>query len=105
MDFPDDNSLRAQYPALWTLYGGYFHQDWAEDDDTPDDVLRRFREESGDLANAVRRELGEVLRRWPAEADLVEIHRRLGSSLWLPGVGFTARDWFVHVGEFLAPAG
>ena len=106
MALPDAASLRAQYPALSHLYGAYFHQDWPEDYGTPDGVLRHYlQDEPGDLARAARRELDDVLQRRPAEADLEEIHRRLGGSLYLPGVGFTARDWFVHVGKFLARAG
>ena len=41
MILPDAASLREQYPALWQLFGGYFHQDWHLDDDTHDGVLRR----------------------------------------------------------------
>ena len=106
MILPDADSLREQYPALWQLFGAYFHQDWHADDETPDDVLRRYLQvEPVDGVPGARRELDELLRRWPGEADLQEIHHRLGSSLWPPGVGYTTRDWLVHVGEFLARAG
>jgi hypothetical protein len=106
MILPDADSLREQYPALLQLFGAYFHQDWHADDDTPDDVLRRYlHDESVNGAAAARRELNELLRRWPRDADLQEIYHRLGSSLWPPGVGYTTRDWLVHVGEFLASAG
>ena len=106
MILPDAASLREQYPALWQLFGGYFHQDWDSDDDTPDDVLRRYlQDEPGEALPSARRELDEVLRRWSTETELQEIHHRLGSSLWPPGVGLTTREWLVHVGEFLARAG
>ena len=106
MVLPDHSMLQEQYPELWMLFGAYFHQDWDLDDDTPDAVLRRYLQDvPGSSASAACGELDNLIRRWPAEADLEEIHRRLGSNLWPPGVGFTAREWFVYVGEFLARAG
>jgi len=98
--------MRERYPALWQLFAGYFHQDWALDDRTADDVLGRFvRGEPPDAVRRVRRDLEDVLRLWPAERELEAVTDRLGSSYRPAGDGLSTRDWLLHVGQFLERAG
>jgi hypothetical protein len=103
---PSANALREQYPGLAQLLGAYFHQDWALDDRSPDDVLRRF--QRGEPPATVQRagaDAARVLQSHANDADVAAVLERLGSSYHVAADGLTARAWLARVGERLAAAG
>jgi hypothetical protein len=62
---------RAQYPNLYALVAGYFHQDWDLDDTTWDAVLSRYvGDVSLDELHSVRSELSSLLVSGTSEDDL-----------------------------------
>ncbi len=60
-----------EYPALYQLFGGYFHQDWREEYADPDAAVHAFLEEAPpDAVIAAREELDDLLARGLGEDSL-----------------------------------
>jgi len=57
----------GEFPALFQLFGGYFHEDWREDNASPDDVIDAF------LREAPQERLLIVARRAADELDALPV--------------------------------
>ena len=94
---------RAEFLALQQFFGGYFHQDWHCDAETPDEVLKKFASES---TVAERRELASLIEKYMAEfnsdAELDDkLFEELGSYYQPSGTGDSSREWLHHIAEIL----
>ncbi len=75
---PMNSEIR--FPALKHWLSGYFHEDWVDDDRTPDDVLKRYASDaSRDDRDRCCREIEAVLSTDMKEADLAKLLFQLGS--------------------------
>jgi hypothetical protein len=92
-----------QYPLLFQLFGANFHQDWMEDDDDPQLVLRRYITGlSAERLNGTLAEIEKLLRLEPGEAALEQrIVRSLGSSYGPDPEEKTYRHWLREIQEWI----
>lgn len=87
--------IHETYPELFRLFAGYFHQDWALDDRTTDDVFRNYIATSTvpQLVDAV----AELDRLLAEPLDEVGLHEVVWRGLVLgydPTIdGLTLREW------------
>ena len=103
-------------PALWHLFGCYFHEDWLEDVSTsadafdgtiepPDGLWRRMvdryiSESTASSTHMAARELDSVLAQPTSEAELEELLLVGLRSSYFPGRG-NVRTWLQAVREHL----
>jgi CdiI immunity protein len=93
-----------ELPALYQLFAGYFHEDWQEEFETPDAVVRGF---AGDApASAVRAAISELDRLLGAGLDEPGLARLLADGLdcdYIPqSDGLTASAWLSRVQRILS---
>ena len=95
--------LEREWPELSRILGGYLHQDWDIEGDTPDDALRLARREgdSTDLATAVQ-EIDALLATQLDETGLREIVERMTEGYSPSLDGWEIRPWLRHVRQILA---
>jgi len=95
----------SEFPALFQLFGGYFHQDWHEEYATTRDAVSAFvREAPPDAVSAAVRELDQLLAMDLDEAALSRILREGFDCNYVPQVDeLTNRDWLVQLRELLGP--
>jgi len=87
------------FPALYQLFGGYFHEDWAEEHATPDAAVRAFVAEAPrEAAAAARSELDRLLASGLSDAALT---RLLEDGFHSDHVPQRAAEWLVGVRETL----
>ncbi len=95
----------ATFPALFQLFGGYFHQDWRSDHTTPAAALGAFLDEAP--AQAVGEAVAELDRLLDAGADDASLARLLREGFdcnYVPEHdGLTATGWLTAVRGRLQP--
>jgi len=93
----------SEYPALYQLLAGYFHEDWPEEYPSADDALRAFRAEAP--PGAIRAAVLEVERLLAEQLSDGDLGRLLMEGFRLNYVperdGRTHREWLQHVREQL----
>ena len=83
------------------FFGGYFHQDWPEDDSSWQAVVRRYRaQEMGPEAGRVADEIVQLIDRYPDDDSLAAKLNQLGCYYW-PGAKDLYRAWLFDVAEAL----
>jgi hypothetical protein len=88
------------------LLGAYFHQDWALDDPTEDDVVRRFaRDEPREVVDGAAGDIARVLLEVQEESRVAALLDELRAEIDPGGSGFTARAWLSRVRALLMTAG
>lgn len=89
---------RAQYPNLYALVAGYFHQDWDLDDTTWDAVLSRYvGDASLDELHSVRNELSSLLASRNSEDDLRSLVLHEFGSQYDPSPELSMHKWLEAV--------
>jgi len=95
-----------QFPALFQLFGGYFHQDWREEYTSADDALAAFKNEApiGALHDALV-EIDEVMSLQLDDPDLGRLLTDGLASNYMPHTdGLSNTQWFVHLRNVLLPS-
>ena len=93
----------VRYPKLHYLFGGYFHQDWADDErivvGSFEDVVRYFKAMNpAATVSQATRELEEFMRLDLSEDALHDIVvDDLRANVYAPGLGLTYRQWLEAV--------
>jgi len=88
-----------------TLFGGYLHQDFAEDYGDVWGAVRQYcTEASSDSVSTAADQVKEILDRSDDEEGLDAITSRLGSSYHPPGAGQTYRHWLIELERVLRAA-
>ncbi|ULU24451.1 contact-dependent growth inhibition system immunity protein [Dyella terrae] len=86
---------------LEQFFGGYFHQDWPEDESSWQAVVGRYRAEGTDLeAGRVAEEIVQLIRRYPDDDSLAAKLSQLGCYYW-PGANDLYRAWLFEVADTL----
>ncbi len=99
----EESRARAAFPLLFTLFAGYFHQDWDLDDPTWQAVVSRYVRDSGpDQLRGVRAELASVLNAPRSEDDLRQLVLHDLQSDWGPPES-SMREWLEAILHCLAP--
>ena len=83
------------FPALYQLFGGYFHQDWREDHDDPDAAVRAFTLDAPpDAVAAAADELDDLLGSGLDDSALNRILEQGFGCDYSPSAdGITALQW------------
>jgi hypothetical protein len=102
----DASSNRGQeWDEVRTLFGGYLHQDFAEDYGDMWGAVRQYCAESSSVSVIVAAEqISEILEQFDDEERLDSVTGQLGSSYYPPGVGQTYREWMTELERFLRAA-
>jgi hypothetical protein len=95
--------LEFRFPSLFQVLGGYLHQDWDIDAETPDDALRLAAEEGPEQAGAAVREIDALLASEVDDKHLMRLIERLTAGYSPELEGWRARDWLLHARELLRP--
>ena len=85
--------LQDDYPSLWQLLGGYFHQDWDLDYSSPDEALRDFFDGQPVLAPRLADEIERVLALEKSDTELDELILEFGSSYLPTSNGVRSQTW------------
>jgi len=97
----------SEFPALFQLFGGYFHQDWHEEYATPGAALTAFIEEAP--PEAVREAAVELQRLLDLPVDdeaLAKLLRAGFDCNYVPSRdGLTTTQWLTAVRDRLQPGG
>ena len=95
-------SARDSFPSLFQFLSGYFHQDWVDDSDDPDVIVKNFVDDSSraDLSG-VRTDLNRILNIERTDAQLRALLAELGCSVEYSAFGKTAREWLSDVRALL----
>ena len=97
--------MKPQYPALWDLFAGYFHQDWSADAENADEVLQQFLKDAN--TDELRETLAELDTLLSSCADMDNdelggiVHRDLGCDFNYKYFGWTAQGWLKYVRSVL----
>ncbi|MBV9101617.1 MAG: hypothetical protein JOZ46_02300 [Candidatus Dormibacteraeota bacterium] len=97
----------SEFPALFQLFGGYFHQDWRQEHATPAAALTAFIEEAPpEAVRAAAAELQQVLDLDAGDAALTRLLREGFDCNYRPEEdGMTPSAWLRAVAARLQPAG
>ncbi|MHA6204914.1 contact-dependent growth inhibition system immunity protein [Dyella soli] len=83
------------------FFGGYFHQDWSEDDSSWQAVVWRYRADGmGAEAGLVAEEIVQLINRNPDDDSLAAKLNQLGCFYW-PGAKDLYRAWLFEVADAL----
>ena len=97
----------SEFPALFQLFGGYFHQDWRQEYATPSAALTAFIEEAP--PEAVREAAVELQRVLDLPIDDEALTKLLHAGFdcnYVPSQdGLTATQWLTAVRDRLQPGG
>jgi hypothetical protein len=98
--------LERQFPNLFQVLGGYLHQDFDLDYDSPDAALRAAATGQGyeQIGGAIR-EIDRLLAGPIGEDELMRLLERLTAGYSPELEGWGARDWLAHVRELLSAGG
>ena len=91
----------GRWPELGQVLGGYLHQDWDLEADSPDDALRLARVESEEQVSAAIEQINELLAGNQSDAELTEIVERMSAGYSPILDGWTIRAWLVHAKALL----
>jgi CdiI immunity protein len=94
--------LESRFPGLFQVLGGYLHQDWDIEAETPDDALRLAAEEGPKQAAAAVREIDMLLASDVDDKQLMRLIERLTAGYSPELAGWEARAWLVHARELLS---
>jgi hypothetical protein len=87
--------------ALYQFFGGYFHEDWVLEADTPRDVIEAFKATGGwssDKIKALSKAILEFSQRYPTEKELEEhLLLDLGCNYNMAADGLAASEWLRQV--------
>ena len=91
------------YPALYQLFGGYFHQDWRDESGTPEATVRSFVGDAPpDAVATARRELDRLLAAGYDEAALSRVLESGFGCMYAPSTdGIATADWLASVRSLL----
>jgi len=91
------------FPALYQLFGGYFHEDWNDESATPDAALRTFLEEaSAEAVAAARGELDRLMSSGFDDATLARVLEEGFACNYRPGSdGVATSEWLASVRDAL----
>jgi len=92
---------RGQYPELEQFMGGWFHQDWGDNGETIEEVVRDYKD--GSSAEQVRKvclEMNAFVANYGADSDAA--FRKLWRSVDPMLLGHTAASFFEEVKRILA---
>ena len=88
----------SAYPTLENFFAAYFHQDWAMEHDTADEVIVHYRQsESPEQVSRARGEAEALLGEGLDEATLGQRISALGSEYDPTREGATWRGWLQRV--------
>jgi CdiI immunity protein len=95
--------LDWQFPNLFQVLGGYLHQDFDLDSESPDDALRNAAEGQGreQISGAIR-EIDHLLASPMRDGQLMTLVERMTAGYSPALEGWAARDWLRHARELLA---
>jgi hypothetical protein len=86
------------YPALLQFFGGYLHQDWADEFSSPEQAIAAFiNQEPVEARRAAQQELADLIPRVPSLEDPVRVLMDLGSYYDPTADGHTVAGWLEHV--------
>jgi hypothetical protein len=86
---------------LEQFFGGYFHQDWPEDDASWQAVVGRYRaEDTGTNTSRVAEEIEQLIKGYPDDDSLAAKLNQLGCYYW-PGAKDLYRPWLSEVADSL----
>lgn len=85
--------LNGDYPALWQLLGGYFHQDWDFDYASPEEALEDFFDGQPVLAPKLADEIERVLALEKSDDELDALILEFGSSYLPTSNGVRSQTW------------
>jgi CdiI immunity protein len=93
----------SEYPALFQLFGGYFHQDWHEEYVTTRDAVNAFVHEAPPQAvRAAVEELDRLLAQRLDESALSRLLQEGFDCNYVPQVDeMTNRDWLAQLRDLL----
>lgn len=93
-----------EYPTLYQLFGGFFHEDWREEHGSPDAAVQAFiREAPPQAIAAARDELDALLSRAYDDVALTRLLTIGFGSDYVPANdGSTSTQWLAHVRTLLA---
>lgn len=97
----------SEFPALFQLFGGYFHEDWRVEHENPSAALTAFLEEAPpEAVREAAAELARVLDLPVDDAALGALLREGFGCAYVPAHdGFTNEGWLASVRERLQPGG
>jgi hypothetical protein len=99
------NFLDWQFPNLLQVLGGYLHQDFDLDYESPDAALRAATENQGhDPITGALREIDRLLASEIGDDELMQLIERLTAGFSPSLAGWTAREWLRHTRELLSSA-
>jgi len=96
----------TDFPALFQLFGGYFHEDWRDEHDAPDAAVQAFVSEAPPEAAAAA--IGEIDRLLDDQLDDAALSRIVEhgfDSNYLPSAdGITTTEWLRQIRGMLRGA-
>jgi hypothetical protein len=97
----------SDFPALFQLFGGYFHEDWRVEHENPAAALSAFTDEAPpEAVREAARELDALLELPLADDELGALLRRGFDCNYIPSNdGLSARSWLVAVRQRVQPGG
>ena len=92
-----------EFPALYQLFGGYFHEDWRAEHATPDAAVKAFADEAPpDAVAAARSELDRLQSAGFDDHALARLlHAGFGSDYVPSDDGITTSQWLANVRALL----
>ena len=94
-----------KYQNLDEFFGCYFHEDWAIDSQSYEDVIKEYaRENQADTVNSTISELAGLLRDSEADADSLSMLYEFGCYYYPPWNGDTVSGWLEKVLDKLKSA-
>jgi hypothetical protein len=94
--------MNTDHEALKNFMGGYFHQDWADDGASPQDIVQSYfqAQDSTEELSSVLRALRELIDGDDFPGELSDrLCDEFGCYYYPPGVGLSTRDWLQSVAD------
>jgi len=92
-----------EYPALYQLFGGYFHEDWRDESGTAENAIRSYAADAPvEAVSAARDELDRLLGSGLDEAQLSRVLESGFGCMYAPSSdGITTADWLTSARALL----
>jgi len=104
MGYAVEYAGEKEFPHLWTLMGGTFHQDFDINGNTLEEIVGSFKRETDPEVWALtRRDIERFLAERPNDKQMIEDFEQM----FVPQVitegwgGMTTRQWLIRVSELL----